>query len=380
MTPKRLATYGFLAILILLLGAVGMSHLVGYPVLIGYVESGSMEPTLNKGDGFVSVPTVLTGPPAVGDVVVFQSESLHGGEITTHRIVADRTEGYVTQGDANPVTDQSGGEPLVTEGQVKAVALTAGGDVVRIPHIGTAAGAISAAIGSVDQTLTQRLGTEQIGSQRAALALLIVGLIAFAASFRGSERRDRSRSDTRSRFSGQTGVVDTQYLFAGGIALVCLGATVGMLAPAGTETIGIVSSEGDSANPTIIPAGGSDSYDKAVRNNGFVPTVSYFEPRSGGISIQPEAVRLSRAEEATVTVTMEAPEEIGYYTRTMTEYRYLTVLPLSVIEPLYRTHPWLPYLAINVLLASILVAVWMAVRVPRTVRLRERKRTRSGHR
>jgi signal peptidase I len=82
-----------------------LGQLPGQPILLSYVATGSMEPTMDAGDGFVAVPSAVTGPPSEGDVVVFDARELHDGGLTTHRVVDETDEGDVTKGDANPFTD-----------------------------------------------------------------------------------------------------------------------------------------------------------------------------------------------------------------------------------------------------------------------------------
>ena len=378
MQIKQLPTYVIAAVLLLVLFSLGFGAVLGHPVLLTYVETGSMEPTLNQGDGFIAIPTVLSGEIELGDVVVFQAEALHGGEITTHRVVHENPNGYVTQGDANPFPDQSMGEPLVTDGQIKATALTINGDVVRIPHLGTVAMATNSGIDSVERTVAAELGVQRLGSQQLAYVLLGIGLLAFAGTLLSDAvgRRDRSRDRSRTR----TDYVDTRYLFAASVLLLCAAATIGMLDPAGTETIGIISTQGDSSVPTIIPVGETDSYEAELHNGGLLPTVSYFEPRSEGIEIDPKRVRLGAQQSANMTVTLHAPDETGYYVRSMTEYRYLEILPPAVIERLYHVHPWTPYLAINGALGTMLVAFWVGFRGSLERRVLPRKTSRTGPR
>jgi signal peptidase len=111
---------------------------VAFPVApVSYVTSGSMAPQLETGDGFVAVPGAVAGDPEVGDVVVYRSEAIDEGGLVTHRVV-DRTEdGYITRGDANPVTDQAAGEPPVERSRVVAQVVTVGGHVLVLPEVGT---------------------------------------------------------------------------------------------------------------------------------------------------------------------------------------------------------------------------------------------------
>ena len=364
---------GMLAVLLVSLLA---GHVLGYPVLLGYVESGSMEPALNEGDGFVAVPAPIAGEVGTGDVVVFEAESLHGGDLTTHRVVDEQSEGYITQGDANLVTDQSGGEPPVTDGQVRAVALTANGEVIRIPHLGTGVEAVGSALDRVERTVAGWMGVPRLGSQQLAYLLFGLGLLAFAAMFL-AEDTARERSRTRSR--RRAGVLDTRLVLAGCLVLLCGGAMVGMLAPAGTETYGIVSTEGDSANPTIVPMGESDSFEYELQNGGFLPVVSYMTPQSDGIDIEPTRVHLGANETANATVTFHAPAETGYYHRSMTEHRYFVVIPPSAIDATYRVHPWLPYVAINLAIVVPFLVLWTVFGSPGgKIRIRSRRREGTG--
>src|SRR5690606_17922742 len=72
------------------------------------VQSGSMEPVINKGD-LVSVKHVPTRELRVGDVITYTNPQVSNVTVT-HRIVAlvgDMSGRVVTQGDANEVADQS---------------------------------------------------------------------------------------------------------------------------------------------------------------------------------------------------------------------------------------------------------------------------------
>ena len=377
MKLTRLLEFAVAGTLALLVVALLAGHFLGYPVLLGYVESDSMEPTLNEGDGFVAVPGPLAGEVGTGDVVVFEPEQMHGGDLTTHRIVDERADGYVTQGDGNIVTDQSGGEPLVTDGQVRAVALSVDGTVVRIPHLGTGVEAVGSLLDRAERTVAGWFGAPRLGSQQLAYLLFVLGVLAFGATFVGDASGERDRSRSRSR--SLPDVVDNRLVLAGALVLLCGGAMVGMVGPAGTETYGIVSSESNSTNPTIIPSGESDSFEYRVHNGGFLPTVSYMEPGSSGIDIEPDHVSLGANETASATVTFHAPEETGYYLRSMTEYRYFAILPPAIIERGYAVHPWVPYTLILAVIVAPFLTLWLLLGGSQAkVRIRRRNRERSG--
>jgi len=105
---------------------------VGAPVSVSYVYSGSMEPTLSPGDGYV---LHSTNDVEAGDVVTFWSDS--NDEYVTHRVVDITERGLVTKGDANDRTDQASGHAYVDRDAVVGEAVTVDGSVVAIPAFGT---------------------------------------------------------------------------------------------------------------------------------------------------------------------------------------------------------------------------------------------------
>mgnify|MGYP006271506057 CR=1 FL=1 len=75
----------------------------GIPVHFAEVSGTSMEPTLSEGDLLVGFET---NSIETGDVVIVQDESCFESEYVVHRVVDVTDNGYVTQGDNNPITDQ----------------------------------------------------------------------------------------------------------------------------------------------------------------------------------------------------------------------------------------------------------------------------------
>lgn len=86
---RRLAA-GFI---LLVVGSLVFGPPIGQPILLSYVETGSMAPTMNPGDGFVAVPAGLDGPVGEDDVVVLRAEEIQGSGLTTHRVAKRRTAG-----------------------------------------------------------------------------------------------------------------------------------------------------------------------------------------------------------------------------------------------------------------------------------------------
>ncbi|UWG50543.1 Signal peptidase I [Halalkaliarchaeum sp. AArc-CO] len=374
----KLAEYALAVVLLVLVVSLVAGHFLGQPVLLAYVETGSMEPTLEAGDGFVAIPSAIAGEVTTGDVVAFEAEQVHGGDLTTHRVIDERSGGYITQGDANPFTDQGEGEPPVTDGQVKAVALQVNGDVVRIPHLGTGVTAVGAALDRGERFLAGFFGTPRLGDQQLAYLLFGFGVLIYAVSLATDRSGRRDRADSRSRSRSRAGVLDPRLLVIVFTVLIMVAATAAMVLPAGTQSYGIVSTEGDSANPTIVPMGESDEMTFVRHNGGQLPVVSYMEPASEGVEVEPHVSHMSANETVNATITFHAPPETGYYMRSVTEYRYLLVLPAPVIHGLYAVHPWLPYVAVNAVIGGAIAIPGLLLVGPGELRLRTRSRNRRG--
>jgi signal peptidase len=292
--------------------------------------------------------------------------------------VGETDGGYVTKGDANPFTDQDGEEPPVKDAQVVAVAWSPGGEVFVIPHLGTVVLAVQGVLGTVQRNLAALVGSRSLLGPTGlgylfagAMGLLyVVDLLRESGNTKAKEREpDRPGSRAESGTS-----VD---LYLVGFALLLVaGATAAMVAPGGTQEYGVVSAEFDSDRPTVIRSGQSGTVPYPVANGGYVPTVTYLEPASEGIEVDPRQVRLGHDEQVNVTVTLYAPPETGYYRRFLAEHRYLALLPPPVIDSLYRLHPWAPVVAIDALLGGGFYLLGRALVGTGTVRAR--RDTRKG--
>ncbi|GAB7092758.1 signal peptidase I [Halorubrum luteum] len=363
----------------LLLVAVVIAMLVGQqlgqPILLGFVVTGSMSPTLEPGDGFVALPPELAGDIEEGDVVTFDARELQGGGLTTHRVVGETDEGYITRGDANPFTDQDGDEPPVQESQIVAVAWEFNDELVVIPSIGTAAMALQGAVGAVAGLLSGLPGGDAIadgdvGSIMVGGGILLL-LYSFAAdllaSGRGGRNRDRDRQDAM-RAGAVLGII---------LLLILVPATASMVVPSGINEITVVSSQSPSSNPTVIERGGTQTVEYNVTNDGYVPQVAIIEPASTGVTVEETTHWVRRGESADTVATIYAPDETGVYYRAISERQYIGILPLAVIAALHAIHPWVAIGAINLTLAVAVTAVFAVAVGFEPLRFRDRDRDTS---
>jgi len=347
---KRALSLTATILLFLGLGALLLGQVLGQPVLLSFVETGSMEPAMDAGDGFVAVPAPIAGDVGVGDVVIYDAERIEGGGYVTHRVVGETDRGYVTRGDANPFTDQDSNEPPVRDAQVVAKALQVGGTVVTIPHLGTATMAFQSSLERVQHLLASLFGSRIfLGAEGIGFLIFGVSIIAYVVDVLvtgPSSDRDRTRSRTRHRGRSKRVIL-------GGLALLIVtAATAAMIVPAGTQQYGIISAEFDSERPDIIRTGESEDLTYATQNTGFVPVYVYLEALSDGVDVQPRRHYVGSQSEATATVTLDAPPETGYYREFVKQYRYLAVLPGPIIHSLHETHPWVAIGAIDAFLGG----------------------------
>lgn len=373
MGGKRVASWvlGFIvagAVLALVIGAI-----LGQPILLGFVETGSMEPTIGAGDGFFAVPTELAGDLGPGDVVVYENSD---GELTTHRIVGETDRGYITQGDNNLVTDQDGGEPPVQRAQIVAVAWGMGNDPIVIPFLGTAVTGIQSIVLGVQSTVAGVLGVQALLGAEGLLLLIFILTMVFLAfdvvltrGRRVRPGRDRSRNDA----------IPVRTLLIVFAVVVMLAATGAMVVPADNHEFGIVSAEFDSDRADVIQQGTTDEITMPVVNDpSFIPVHTYFEAGSPEVTMQDTYAYVPAGEERNVSFTVDAPPETGFFPMYVREYRYLAILPVDLTDILYDTHPWAPIIVINLILGgSVYLGGRLLVGDPKA---RIRTRPRRAHR
>jgi len=357
------------AALIVFLVSMILGQVLGQPVLLGFVTSGSMAPTIETGDGFVAIPTALAGPVEEGDVVTFRAEEIQGGGLTTHRIVEETDRGYITKGDANPFTDQDGDEPPVKKSQIVATVWQPGGTVVTVPGVGAVVTGTQSTLQEIQRQIAALVGARSLlGTQGLAYFVVALSVVAYVADILLSDDRKRKREPERSTGTNVRLIVA---VFAGAIVL---SATAAMVGPAGPQEFGVVSAESDSPGPRIIEQGTSESVQYITPNDGFVPVVRYVEPATEGVEIEPREAVVPARSSVNGTLTLTAPPETGYYRYYVVEHRYLLVLPQSTIETLHAVHPWLPIVVIDGLLGGSFYLLWVVM----VDSGRVRRRTRDG--
>ena len=351
MELRGLLGHAVTGLLVLFVVSMLLGQVLGQPVLLSFVETGSMAPTMEPGDGFVAIPAGLAGPIEPGDVVVFDAERLNDGGLVTHRVVDETDAGYVTKGDANPFTDQSSSEdePPVQREQVVAVAMELGGDVLVIPKLGLLVIVTRDVLTALQTQLAGLLGTRALlGTQGLAYLLFAFGALAYVVSllFEGDQERPLH---TRAR---ERGLTDNATVILALTAVLVAILTASMVVPSGPQQFAFVSSDSDAPGAGVIGKGESENATYRIPSNGVLPAVVFLEPTSDGIDVTPREVYVPSGEQVNATVTLHAPPQNGYYRRYVVEHRYIAILPQSTIGSLYRVHPWAPIVAIDLLVGG----------------------------
>ncbi|WP_248518022.1 signal peptidase I [Salinarchaeum laminariae] len=367
MTAREWAGRIASAVLVVVVLSLVVGHLLGTPILLGYVSSNSMEPTIDEGDAFVSIPQPLAGDIEEGDVIVYEARELDGGGLTTHRVVEVRDDGYVTKGDNNPFTDQDGPEPIVTDEQVKAEVLQVGGHVVTIPFLGTLVEGIGSVASGVRTTLAETFGLGAATSPQ-GFGFLLVGsglaLVVLAALGGGRGTRVTDRRTDREN------VIKLWSAIGAVAVLVVLLATAAMVLPGGVQEFGIESSEDPSDDPLSVEPGESATIEYEANNAGLVPTVVIMEPRTNDVSVQPDRVTVGGRSTKTATATIQAPESEGIHYRHAAEHRYLLVLPPGMLEAAHDVHPLAALVLVDLVIAGLVVLAGVALLGTNDIRVR----------
>ena len=151
-----------------------------------------------------------------------------------------------------------------------------------------------------------------------------------------------------------------------------------MVAMSTTHEYGMVSASFDSEQPTTVPTGEESSFNHSALNGGQLPVYAFYEPASSNVDVQPRSATMDRGEVNNVTVTLQAPDETGFYPQYVAEHRYFAVLPFGVVATLYAIHPWVPLVATSLMFGLPLLVVGLAVLGTRPVRTRSTSRERNS--
>ena len=348
---RRYVARGLAVLFVVVVLALLVGQALGQPVLLSFVTTDSMSPTIAPGDGFLVAPDQLSGEIQEGDVIVFDAQELQGGGLTTHRVVEVTEEGYITQGDNNAFTDQDGDEPPVTDDQVVASAVQVGGDVVTLPGLGTAILWFRDSVLGLQEAVVSVVGFEGTDNvQDSGIVLVLAGaallLVTALDSLRGTAGRDRGRS------TGRKAEFDPRFVVVFLLLVVLVPANAAMLGPSETHQVQV---EGAGAGEEIAP-GDPASTELTATNSGLVAMLVLLDAPGEDTALTNTQLSVPGGQSQDALVTAPAPPPGEERTVTVTEQRYLVVLPESLLAQLHAVSPWLAIGAINAVLGFGILA------------------------
>lgn len=268
------------------------------PVHLSYVTSDSMEPALSQGDAY---PVVDGTEIQEGDVILFATEERY----VAHRVVDETATGYVTQGDANPSTDQAGGEPPVPDDRVLGVVPTVGDTPIAVPWIGNV--------------------VSVIGSSPAAAIVALLGAALLARWPRGPSTSGRA-----------VRIRDVALL----VLLVSIVACLVVLSLAGSThavTYQVVDEEATDEHELAIGEPAVRDVHLTLSGTPFTTAVA----EGDGLTVVDQSVDGSSV---AVTAQVPPPERMGSYEATIELQPYPATLPTDWLRALHAIHPSLAML------------------------------------
>ncbi len=324
--------------IILMINQINLADKINFPFSLGYVSSGSMEPTIRTNDGYI---LVKSSNYQLGDIITFKPQVLDEAFVT-HRIIEKVDNGFITQGDHNNSTDQEAGEPLIQAESIRGRVLTVKGRPLTIPKLGLISNQLNAIIKGINiLTLI-------------AIFLAIYALGHIMEMFSGKGRRGKRR---RSRLIDIAPYFDPVFislclvLF---INVVLVGISVKGWSPLETSYT-VVTTEGIGSP---LP-GERFTEEMKLENMTPLPFIIKFDNKVN-IEAYPEKLKLPSKQAVAYTLTLEAPGEIGYYTESINKYTYLDLLPDSWFDTLYSMNKVLPLIVIFApgIILNLILHIW----------------------
>ncbi|WP_456328461.1 signal peptidase I [Archaeoglobus sp.] len=315
-----------LAVVFLLVSVTGF--ILDRPVLISYVTSDSMTPTLNKGDLFLINPF---SKGKTGDIIVFKMN----GHWTVHRIYAETSEGYITKGDNNVATDQQGGRSdAIRKEDVVGTVVTIFDKPIKIPYVGM-----------YIQEFSKSTKNLYI-----AIVVIVLGSILLTAG--GKDRvRKRKKRVVKVKYKTLYTIVSAVTI---AIILISIVATWGTVGFNYASTLAGGQKEG-----WYLP---NTEFDRpiVIENKAFYPMYYILSPKGDRIALDKTDFMLMRNEKESINVHVKVPVNTKIYYEQIDVYTYPPLLPTDLIKRLWNLNPYLPLVAFSIEIAGVLAIVYFA--------------------
>lgn len=338
---RGLTLFALVALSLLVAGT-----LAGRP-LVAFATSGSMTPAIAVGDAFLVNP--LDRVPDVGEVVVYAPAAAPEA-LAVHRVVAGTSAGFVTRGDANAVTDQDAGEPLVTPDRIRGV-VVAGADGEPLVLRGAALPLLRARLLALHAWEASRLPASAIA--------LAAGAATLAVALAPRRRKPASpRSRTRRLFP--RGLLAKHVALALVAVLAAGSALAAARATEETKLALVVSDAPPPGSSRATTPGGTVAREVSVAAFPLVPTLVLVDgearsaPSAGSVLLPPGGERR-------IPVSLVAADEVGLDEHVVRIARYPAVLPPSATRALHDALPGLPTALVGLALSLGAWAWWRSL-------------------
>ncbi|MEM0202833.1 MAG: signal peptidase I [Archaeoglobaceae archaeon] len=299
------------------------SLILNAPLLIAYIKSDSMSPTLNKND--LVFINIFDRNFELGDVIVFNSN----GEWVCHRIVKETAEGYITKGDKNIVTDQFSGKEVVAKEKIVGKILSFNGKPLGIP------------LGNGVEVLE---GTFAKNKLILFFLFSLAGLLLLSRGERKRKGKKYLRIKTTTLFVISALLIVTMFSLANVIAfekrVISYGTT----------------SAGGLREDWVLP-GEVFSRQIEFENKGSYPYYYRVSSESPNLKLENIGFILYPGERRVLEVEVHAPMDTSLHTEKISVAKYIPLLPIELIDA-FSIHPYFPILVMDLEIALILFAVY----------------------
>lgn len=317
------------------------SLILNAPLLIAYIKSDSMSPTLQKND--LVFINVFDRNFNEEDIIVFNSY----GKWICHRIVKISAEGFITKGDANIATDQFSGKPAVLESEVIGKIVSINGDPVNI-QLGSSIG-----------------NAESFFGQNKFLVFFILAAGGFLLLSRGEKRRRKNK---------YLRIKTSTIFMVSSLLIIAVFSLANVMAFEKREISYGTTSAGGLREEWVLP-GEKFSRQIEFRNGGSYPYYYIVSSGSPNLRLESQDFILYPGESQILEAQISAPEDTNLHTERIYAAKYIPLLPAEVIRAL-SFFPYLPILVMDLEIAILLMLVYSLGNFEGEV-LKIRKRWRS---
>ncbi|MCX8173485.1 MAG: signal peptidase I [Thermoplasmata archaeon] len=338
------------------------------PMPVSVVMSGSMEPTLSRGDVIFWHPCKISDV-RVGDIIVYKSY-IEKDKYVLHRVIDIRVENgeilLATKGDANEFPDQSGPhivEPYIRENHFLGKAVGVGSLPLKIPLVGNLFIALGDLTNSISKSITSA-GTPF------AVAPLVVPAIAFVLLLFMWEDGGAKKYKKLNLILGPDKVRVRRVFLYTFVAFLAMMLSTLLFANSIVTVSAGVGEEPEPANLEVtLPPNATKTQEVTITNDGFLPLkcVVFMDgdiKEIGAVSRNVMVIQGGKYDTISTTFFAYSTTKPGVYNGKIVAYSspFWVVLPDDFITALLDYNPYIAVILLDIvsgLVFAVLVVVVM---------------------